>query len=208
MSYGINLLNESGDVWLSPEYTPINLIDKSVIKTVRGNEYVSSIPNNKAHLFFISLSSNVVVVFEESLKNGVWCLSIKSSSGISECTIYAFSNMAKRNANYGLCFFSEDGEVTYSADMLPLEINKESIPITGMVSKDIGEPVAVMPCISGMISDFNTEIGGYNIYLHTIGAYGNILTNNRVQVAGGASGPISNHYQNDFFYIKTTIYNT
>lgn len=206
MPYGLQILKSDGTVWISPDFTPLNLIAKATINAVSGATYQSPLPVGNEVLFFVKQSTEGVVKFNEINLNGFKSLQINASGISGSVTIYCFADMAVRKSDYGIFLFNAQGKLVYSSDMKPLEIKKVAISVSGEPRINIGKPVAVMPAWSGRTSAPNSELGGFNIFDYFTGAFGNYITNLRIQVAGGGSGSAGFSYQTEAYYIETSIY--
>ncbi len=207
MTYGMQILKEDGSLWLSPDFTPLNLINKGVISTSPGTVFSTDIPGEKEVIFFVSHNTDGLVRYIPEVRNGSHCLTVERSIGVSQATVYAFGNMAVRRGGYGIYMFNAVGDLIYSADMLPLEMHQVNIDISTNSIIDMGRPVAITPRFSGQTTGPNTQIGGFDIFNYYFCASGNKLINYRLQIAGGASGPGGFSYLNQTHFIYTDVYN-
>ncbi|HGU2248914.1 TPA: hypothetical protein ACM7I4_004576, partial [Escherichia coli] len=55
--FGMSITQSDGSLWMSPEFTPQNLINKGTMSTSKGSVFQTSIPSNKSCFFFIKSSN-------------------------------------------------------------------------------------------------------------------------------------------------------
>ncbi|EFC9800596.1 TPA: hypothetical protein HNC25_11875, partial [Escherichia coli] len=49
--FGMSITQSDGSLWMSPEFTPQNLINKGTMSTSKGSVFQTSIPSNKSCFF-------------------------------------------------------------------------------------------------------------------------------------------------------------
>ena len=207
MAYGMEILQDSGALWMSPDVTPMNHIDTITQPIANGTVFQSSVPQNKQAMFFVSYDANGVCAFQEGVTNGFRSLTVERFQDMSVVTVYVFANMAIRRSDYGIFMFNGAGELTYSADMRPLQIQTATVSVAGDgVNVDVGQPCAVLPTFSGRTTQPNSGVGGFNIFNYYTGSTGNSVTNRRIQI-GITSGPAGFTFSTTAFYIFTNMYN-
>ncbi|EKN3986534.1 TPA: hypothetical protein ACVBYD_000802 [Yersinia enterocolitica] len=165
MSYGMQILRDDGYLWLSPDITPLNLIQK--IRITTNNTYQTNVPSNKTCLGFYRTDSNTTFEIKYSNSGANW--SFTAAKGMGSGWVYIFSNIALVSSGYGIKLFNELGELTYSTDSIPLMINKYPVVNIGDATSitDIGKQVAVMPgLVATRLTALNPALGiylfGYN----------------------------------------------
>jgi hypothetical protein len=86
MSYGMQILQSDGTLWLSPEVTPMNLIDKGVMAGINGEVFQTRIPSGVPAIFFVRMQNELYASFSQidqtdtthsgSMLMQVWVVSI------------------------------------------------------------------------------------------------------------------------------------
>ncbi|MCW2479734.1 hypothetical protein [Candidatus Symbiopectobacterium sp. NZEC135] len=208
MPWGAVITRDDGSLWLSPDFTPLNFIEKGII-VANGDAFVTSIPTSKNVIFFINQSADNYVACQQIEVDGYHALRVNSSyPGTLPIRVYCFANMALQpKANYGLYFYNASGELTYSLDMLPLDMRTVAVDISAAgVKQDMGRPVAVIPTASGRVMLPNSSVGGFDVWDLHLGATGNYVINRPRLIAQGQSGANNYIYIDRAFYIFTDVY--
>lgn len=204
MAWGTKIVRADGSVWMSPDFTPLNLINRSVISGAAGTVFQSSIPAGNECLFFVRYSADGVAAFAEINQNGFRALRTERAQGTGNIAVYAFGDIAPCAPKYGIFMFNASGRLIYHMNMKPLELFQVKInPATPTVST--GVPCAVSPAFTGRTTQFNSSVGGFDVFSHYAGAYGNVVTNRRIQTGRG-SGPGGFIYSTSALYIRTENY--
>ena len=125
--YGMQIVDENGAMWMSPDFTPMNLIDRVVIPGNNGYVFQSRIPDNMQCMFFIRFDNDAVCITREFSQNGFKCLQIIRTTGTGNITVYAFGNMVIDVPRYGGFIFDASGRMVYHAGMKPLEVQTTAI---------------------------------------------------------------------------------
>ena len=68
--FGMSITQSDGSLWMSPEFTPQNLINKGTMSTSKGSVFQTSIPSNKSCFFFIKSSNKANMMFIHEHSNG------------------------------------------------------------------------------------------------------------------------------------------
>ncbi|UYK09136.1 hypothetical protein [Yersinia enterocolitica] len=139
MSYGMQILRDDGYLWLSPDITPMNLIQK--IRVTTNNTYQTNVPSGKACLGFLRTDGNTTFELKFSNSGANW--SFTAEKGTGSGWVYIFSNIALVSSGYGIKLFNVAGELIYSTDSIPLMINKYPVVNIGDATSitDIGKQV-------------------------------------------------------------------
>ncbi|EEZ7590696.1 TPA: hypothetical protein J1Z86_003627 [Escherichia coli] len=154
-TYGCQILKDDGTLWLSPDFTPANLIHKGTFTASKDNVFTTSIPESKACFFFVNFSSEARIIFVHEKSGGFWRLRVLQTSDASvTVTVYAFSNMVRSTPKWGLGFYNASGEMVYNSDMLPLDAQLVTPGISMDWSQSFSYPVAVMPTFTGAVTKY------------------------------------------------------
>ncbi|MDF7681487.1 hypothetical protein PT300_13180 [Enterobacteriaceae bacterium ESL0689] len=205
MNFGLKIINNDGSVWLSPEFTPLNLITKGSVSGSDGTIFQSEIPSANNCMFFVKFATDGLALFSRITQNGCHALRVDRvalATGI--ITIYAFSDICINIPKYGVFMFNSSGKMIYHAGMMPLELSQVAISLREPVVS-VGFQCAVSPTFSGATSEPDFHLGGYILRRHYTGACGRIISNRAVD-AGSLSGPISVAYQTSALIINTEKY--
>lgn len=145
MAYGIQILKPDGTLWLSPDVTPLNLIQKIRVNT--NNTYQTTIPSGKSCVGFVRTDANTC--FEVKFINSGSNWSFTVAKGAGSGWVYVFSNIALVESGYGIKLFNETGGLIYTTDSIPLQVEKYPVTNQGddTVIVDIGKQVAVLSAL-------------------------------------------------------------
>ncbi len=103
--FGMSITQSDGSLWMSPEFTPQNLINKGTMSTSKGSVFQTSIPSNKSCFFFIKSSNKANMMFIHEHSNGYNALRLHQVNGSpGTITVYAFSDMVLPHSGYGIGF--------------------------------------------------------------------------------------------------------
>lgn len=137
MSYGINVLNDNGQIFFSTDYSCFSLEGKyNVNRTVVAGEFPSVMTENYCQIVITATSCPLVFVkpnnSTDSVKviscinngNGTWTIkftavSIQSGnfgggSNLTTLTAYVFTKDNIASTNYGINVYGSSGNVTFS----------------------------------------------------------------------------------------------
>ncbi|HBQ4880513.1 TPA: hypothetical protein L7414_003487, partial [Escherichia coli] len=186
--YGCAITQPDGSLWMSPEFTPMSLIDKGAIPAKVGGFLQTRIPVNKSCLFFFKAEKKAGIMFTYSEVNGYYAITIKELSGSPGIiTGYAFADMILPHSGYGIAMYNEYGEMVYHGEMMLLGV--DFVPVTSHeFTKDVGYPCAVMATFVGNAVNVIREptqyspIGAGEILATTAVAYGNTVSTGRIKV--------------------------
>ncbi|MCB5312089.1 hypothetical protein [Yersinia intermedia] len=205
--YGFAVRNSAGRLWMSPDVTPMNFIEKLTFTATGGivNTMVTSVPRDVPITFFVKYSSKYSFDVEEvnGASTRTYLLRAFHSATVT-VTMYVFATMVPRLSKYGLNIYNKMGALVYSAQMRPLEINQYTV--TGNLHAydiDMGEPIAVMPMYTSFFYTLNSPT--YLLHMMWSGATGNRAYSDQARLAN-SGGPIVQFIQDGFFYIKTSKY--
>lgn len=203
--YGMSITMPNGNLWLSPNFTPANLINKGTMGNSKGSVFRTTIPSNKSCFFFIKSSGKANLMFTHEHDGGYNILKILQVSGSpGTITVYAFSDMVLPHSEYGIAFYNESGQMVYHGEMLPLDAELVSVPIERDYSRDMGYPCAVMPAIIGAKSYRRTDYDR-PVYVTMTGATGNQIYNGS-WYSSNVSWDLSRRYTPGALVINTSKY--
>lgn len=232
MSFGFAIRNPSGRLWMSPEVSPMNLIERLTITAAHGATFTTSIPKDIPIMIFVSYAKKVnTYMFEQTEVSGFHAYKISggvfifypATSGIPEeykvgnhqtslMTVYVFAAMAKKTTRYGLAIYNASGRLVYSAQMRPLQLCHYQTNHTKTIDIDMKESIAVAPMHYSMTGEENNEgdlFDWYTTYNYWVGAYKNSVYNAltiKYEFAGIINDFNKSNALSGFFYIKTAIY--
>lgn len=208
MMWGAKINNPDGSLWLSPDYVPLNLWETGVLAAPFPATFISTVPSGKSASFFISQTGDGFLDARQVIVNGYHALTITAAqSSVTSIKIYCFANLARETGDYGIRFYNENGDLTYSSEMKPLELHVINTDQPwGNTTLDQGRKVAVLPAFSGMASQFDSGIGNYRIFSMNAGAVGNSITVRLRLLTGSASGPVAYTYTNQIYFIHADKY--
>ncbi|EFX2773254.1 hypothetical protein EY237_22150, partial [Shigella sonnei] len=127
--FGMSITQSNGNVWMSPEFTPQNLINRGTMSTSKGSVFKTSIPSNKSCFFFIKSSNKANMMFVHEFRDGYNVLRLNQVGGNpGTITVYAFSDMVLPHSGYGIAMYNSAGKMVYHGEMMPLDA--EIITIT------------------------------------------------------------------------------
>lgn len=217
MAFGFAIRQPSGRLWMSPDVTPMNLIERLTIIACKDVTFTTSVPSTVPIMIFVRYAKKIYTWQEGKKVLTGFDFQKQSLSGYhayrlwggfnqsSPITVYVFAAMAKKSSKYGLDIYNATGTLVYSAQMRPLQMAYYSTQHALEFTTDLKEPVAVVPMeYSTLLSDpveyYYTAACGTQIYT-VLGA------NFEVMVAGGGDLMVSGELASSgFFYIKTVIY--
>lgn len=198
-------MNNDGSVWMSPDFTPLNLISKWQISGVAGAVFQSQIPAGNNFMFFVKFSSDGLATFSHIIQNGYHALRVdRVPVATGNITVYAFGDLCTNIPKYGIFMFNASGAMVYHAGMIPLELSQVGISIS-VPTVNVGYQCAVSPSFSGVTSSPDPQLGGYIIRTHYTGAFGQTITNRNYDFSRG-SGPVVVAYQTTALFINTEKY--
>lgn len=202
--YGMRITKPDGSIWLSPDFTPVNLINRATIGSGVGTVYKTSIPVNRVCFFFVRMPSKTYVAFTQFNSGGYHAIRIDKSDGGGNITVYAFSNMVTSPGSHGIAFYNANGEMIYHGKMKPLDAKQ--ISVSGIAfDVDLGYPCAITPSLTALNSVPNQGIGGHMIYESQSGAYGNRIYSISKNVAH-TPGPVGIYTATSVLAINSSLY--
>lgn len=203
--YGMSITMPNGNTWLSPNFTPANLINKGTMGSSRGSIYRTTIPSNKSCFFFIKSQNKANMMFTHEQDGGVNILRLLQVNGNpGAITVYAFSDMVLPHSGYGIAFYNEAGQMTYHGEMKPLDAELVPINIDFDFARDMGYPCAVMPAIVGAKSRRRTDYDR-PVYVFMTGATGNQIYNGQ-WYSSNITWDLTKRYTPGALVINTTKY--
>ncbi|HDG1677344.1 TPA: hypothetical protein PFE09_002195 [Kluyvera ascorbata] len=150
-NYGMIIRRPDGKFWMSPDVTPLTFQyrEDRYINNNGVNSFLTNIPVSRPFLVFARrLDGSSWSSFEYYRANGFWGVRTKFSmiTPQTPATIrfYYFSNIPRIDSNFGTVFRNELGEVTWSADSLPLQMQPYSMEATSYTT-NVGATCAVTP---------------------------------------------------------------
>lgn len=204
MSYGMQILRPDGNLWLSPEVTPMNLIDKGVMAGINGEVFQTRIPSGIPAIFFVRMQNELYASFSQIDQNGYNSLRIDVNAGVGSIHIYAFAAMVVAPPAFGIAMYDASGKMIYHGNMRPLECYQVASEGTN-TRIDVGYLAAVCPVQMSVYSVVNSSVGGWNIFVSSSSASGSIVSTPSRQVAN-TSGPAGFIWSNSMLVINASKY--
>lgn len=202
--YGMSIAQPNGNVWLSPEFTPQNLINKGTMGTSKGSVFTTSIPSNKSCFFFIKSSAKANMMFMHEQRNGYNALRLHQVNGSpGVITVYAFSDMVLPHSGYGVAFYNRSGQMVYHGEMMPLDAQLVNIS-DPQFTINMGYPCAIMPAMVGVYNYRRTKYDRPT-YVTMTGATGNEIYNGQ-WYSGNITRDIKKIYSSTVLVINTSKY--
>lgn len=202
--YGMSILKSDGSMWLSPDFTPQNLINKGTISGDAGSTLNTDIPVDKTCFFFVRGGKVAHVQFEQFNNGGKHALRVSAyDSHPGTITVYAFGDVVTPHSGYGIAMYNASGQMIYHGEMRPLDA--EQVSVGDNFEKDMGYQCAIMPCRTGLFSVPNPSLGGYNVYMSACIAVGSKIYSRSMQV-GWNTGPMQNRFSTSVLVINTAKY--
>lgn len=202
--FGMSITQSDGSLWMSPEFTPQNLINKGTMSTSKGSVFQTSIPSNKSCFFFIKSSNKANMMFIHEHSNGYNALRLHQVNGSpGTITVYAFSDMVLPHSGYGIAMYNSAGAMVYHGEMMPLDAKLITIS-DPQFTIDMGYPCAVMPAMVGVYNYRRTDYDR-PVYVTMTGATGNQVYNGQ-WYSGNVTWDIKRIYTNKILVINTSKY--
>lgn len=202
--YGMSIKKSDGSLWLSPDFTPVNLIDRAVISANTGTVFTSSIPVDRVCFFFVRLTAKSYISFTQFNNGGRHAIRIDRSDNQGEVIVYAFSNMVTPPGSHGIAFYNAHGEMVYHGKMRPLDAKQ--VGVSGIAfDVNLGYPCAIMPSLTALNSVPNPALGGFMIFESQAAAYGNGIYSFSRRVAQ-TPGPVGIYTASSVLVINASHY--
>ncbi|HAX1981800.1 TPA: hypothetical protein JW546_003508 [Escherichia coli] len=201
--FGMSITQPDGSLWMSPEFTPQNLINKGTMGKTKNSVFKTSIPQNKSCFFFIKSSNKANLMFVHEYRDGMNALRLHQVGGNpGTITVYAFSDMVLPHSGYGIAMYNPAGEMVYHGEMMPLDA--ELVTVNVQFSKDMGYPCAIMPAMVGV---YNWRRTDYDrpVYVTMTGATGNQIYNGE-WYSSKVTWDVRKLYTNKVLVINTSKY--
>lgn len=161
--FGAQINAPDGTVWLSPDVTPLNMvqrIDRAGLSATSGNVAIqTNVPQNRPIIVFGRATNNNGVGFATVLTkaNGYWVVNIRAAMIQSgnpttyTARLYIFSNFVPSTASkdWGIRYYNASEELVWQADMRPLEMKKASFP-NGVERINVGYTNACVTSFCGL----------------------------------------------------------
>ena len=215
MAYGMEIVDNSGKIWLSPDVTPLNLVQKVTQVFTSGQTYAinTNVPAGNAFMFFAKVDRGAFGVLQQQV-NGVWQITVTAvggEGGASQnitATFYIFSNYVTNVSRYTIAYYDASGVMRWHGDMRPLQVFQGSVGDTSGGAVDLGVPCAVSPYFSSLYLGLYTPGTPpiYQFFQTAWRARDNVVSSypvNTIQTTSPAYTPYS---INGFYYIKTAFY--
>ncbi|UBX30823.1 hypothetical protein [Arsenophonus apicola] len=218
--YGGKIISEKGTVWISPDVTPLNLVkrvDLTITTGTFGQIIKTEIPNNRPIVFFTRVFSDKIGVAAVPLNsNGQWSLEIRAARNAKGTTesvkirFYIFSNFVPKDvsSDWGIQYFNAKGELTWTGDMIPLEVYSGVAPNDSNYKVDVGFTCAVAPYFSASYTAgfIPSKPPVYIWITNAWKAYGNVISSYIVDNINSSSSGYDQFYSNNYYYIKASNY--
>lgn len=203
--YGAQIKRPDGSLWLSPDFTPVNLINRGNIGLAVGSIFQTSIPVSKACFFFVRMGNKSFNAFDQINVNGYHALKLTHTyDNPGYIVVYAFANMVTNPGTHGIAFYNERGEMVYHGGMKPLEAYQ--VPVGGVTfDNDVGYLAATTPTQTAVFTVPNASVGGNDIFVAHGGAVGNRIYSTARQVARGP-GTAGIQYSSSMLVINASKY--
>lgn len=202
--YGMQLVKPDGSIWLSPDFTPVNLISRGDMGVYSGSVFTTPIPFDRVCFFFVRMGGRAYSAFTHINNGGYHALRLDKTDNPGWIKVYAFSDMVTPPGDYGIAFYNSAGDMVYHGKMLPLEAHQ--IPINGLsFDVNLGYTCAVSPQQTAINSVPTPQIGGHAIYESQSGASGTSIYSIAKQVAH-TPGPLGVYYSPSILVIDAAKY--
>ena len=202
--YGMQITKPDGSIWLSPDFTPINLINRGDMGVYNGSVYTTSIPFDRVCFFFVRMGGRAYTAFSHINSSGYHALRIDRTDNPGWIKVYAFSDMVTDPGSHGIAFYNSAGKMVYHGKMKPLEARQ--IPISGITFDiNLGYTCAVTPHQTAINSVPEPQFNGHRIYESQSGASGTSIYSISKQVAH-TSGPLGIYYSSSILVIDASKY--
>ena len=203
MMHGMSITQPDGSVWLSPEFTPANLINKGTLPATKGAIFRTSVPSYKSCFFFIKSDNRANMMFLHEQSGGVNVLKLHQVSGNpGTITVYAFSDMVLPHSGYGIAMYNEGGEMVFHGEMMPLDARLIAVDV--QFSVNVGYPCAIMPALVGVYSHRRTAYDR-PVRVTMTGATGHTIYNGE-WYSGNVTRDIRKSYTRHVLVIDTSGY--
>jgi len=217
--FGGKIIAPDGTVWLAPDVTPMNLVTRVDINfntlTAAGNWVSTGVPGTLPIMYFSRcLNADVGVGVVAENVNGQWRLSVRAARNYNGTNqnvtfrFYIFSNFVPDNqTTHGIKFFDAAGRLTWTCDMIPLQMFKTSID-SSIPRVDVGFLVATIPQFVKHSTEFYSP-GTPPVYIFfdwAFKAYGSVVEMSPVQDYTASSDVGTSFEFRDCFYINASIY--
>lgn len=205
---------------MSPDVTPLNLVkrvDLNITTGTFGQIIKTEIPNNRPIVFFTRIFSDKIGVAAVIInRNGQWSIEIRASrnaTGTSESVkirFYIFSNFVPKDvsSDWGIQYFNKKGDLTWTGDMIPLEVYAGEAPNDRNYTVDVGFTCAVSPYFSAFYTAGFIP-GNPPIYIWITNAwkaYGSVISTYIVDNINSSNVGWEQFYSNNYYYIKASNY--
>lgn len=201
--YGASITRPDGGLWLSPEFTPANLINKGVMSASKGAVFRTSIPSGRSCFFFVRSSNRANMMFLHQQNRGYNELKLHQLSGKpGTVTVYAFSDMVLPHSGHGIAMYNKKGEMVFHGEMKPLDARVIKVGI--QFSMDLGYPCAIMPAMVGCYNYRRTKYDRPT-YVTLTGATGNTIYSGK-WYSGNITRDISKVYTDKVLVIDISKY--
>lgn len=225
MSYGINIANDSGEIFFSTDWTAFHFVGKYTASTaVSGtsglltfNVTCPTIP-----LVFIENTGNYSCVVNITFNGGTsWTIYVSSAPSTSlNCYVFSSPNSAP-TSGYGMAIFDASGNTTFNSTQRVLKINGGLVTSsdvsnsTSTISNQslsfgsiptnyaVGSPILGEVILAGSPFSFGNAIGAKGST--TTVNFGPSYQINSFRLGAGVSGH-NLVYGNYVLFIDTTIY--
>lgn len=208
--YGMQITKPDGSLWLSPEFTPVNLINRGSMEVKLGAIFKTSIPSGNMCFFFVRFGARAFVAFDQIIIDGMHALKIDKvdvkGDSPKSIIVYAFSDMVTPPPKYGIAFYNKSGKMIYHGAMKPLEVKQVNTDTGNLVFDiNLGHLAAVTPTMTAAFTVPNPSVGMNDIYVAHAGAVGNTIYSKGARVANNP-GTIGISYSTTILAIDASKY--
>lgn len=218
--YGAMIRRDDGSMWLSPDVTPLNMVqrfDWNVTVGAQGWVWQTDVPDYEPFMCFSRDLNNTGISWAATAfkQNGRWAVRLivvknyTQNKGNNATTLrfYVFSSYVPPGPNYSIFYFNAQGKMVWRGDMRPLQVEQRDMP-SGAGIVDIGEAVAVCASLCGFSLE-SISPGVPSIYIYMTWAYiarGNTVERTIVDDLQTTQDIGGGYDVRSFFYIRTRVY--
>lgn len=163
MSYGVEIRKSNGVLWMSPDVTPMNLVQRFQQSFVGRDDSPTiiiqlAVPANESCMVFTRSLTGGGVAYNMTQQNGYWALAINGAAGENgnngsptvNVIFYVFASMVLPPSRFSAAYYDANGIMRWHAEMRPLEVFQASADGVGGGTIDTSFIPAVSSKFSGM----------------------------------------------------------
>lgn len=109
MSYGVLLTTDSGEVWVSPESSPLALVSKKVATYTGGTLVITqTFDADKPMIPFARINSNGTAIIYTEMTPGTCSVKLRNALSGTQIEVYFFTIFTQQPPDYGLAIWDEN----------------------------------------------------------------------------------------------------